>query len=584
MDGFHSAVILILRAVFLIIYVALLLAVWRTVTRSVTPHLTVFGTTRAARFIGLAIATSLHTQAVISLCKGVIWVAGIILLYIVGFQPVNLPITTGLDASLLSVTDYIGSGFQVAQFFLSDLGNKLFKEFDFFVHAQKLEGLIYALAIWIFSGQLLSLFVGIADTADGKQNLLGAFMQSIRTQTAKIVALIAMFLMGVYLTVAAISVIPWLEETEKKDVISSNDFVVGLTGLKISNDKWQQISEFEKTLGKLPFAILQTYLDEVKEKPAYKNLASAEQQQVGQWLSETQSAIDRARDERKNQLLEWRQFQNNVKSRVEDVYKNAVSTYQLSASGIHGSQELAKYAGDISSQMRLTMRALESRLNESQNAISQSEASRQRWAENVQQDLQAKLQMLSQAGELESRRYIRFNVRDSAWALPTGFSIRERLSLPVLGELPAAPLPGTGWGPFSFVSGWLLRTQSFSLATISGMLGVGLLGASASTFIRRRLIEQSGKTTDEDLIAVVIGGFSAALVMFLAVRGGLAIFTDGATAPNPYTLLFACLVAAVFSEDAWKWARHKFQQSTSGQPGGQAVKKNTQTDTDKNKD
>ena len=59
-----------------------------------------------------------------------------------------------------------------------------------------------------------------------------------------------------------------------------------------------------------------------------------------------------------------------------------------------------------------------------------------------------------------------------------------------------------------------------------------------------------------DLPGVVIRGLSAAIVVFLAVEGGLAIFASGMAQPNPYVLLFTCLVGAVFSEDVWDWA-HK---------------------------
>jgi hypothetical protein len=56
-----------------------------------------------------------------------------------------------------------------------------------------------------------------------------------------------------------------------------------------------------------------------------------------------------------------------------------------------------------------------------------------------------------------------------------------------------------------------------------------------------------------DLTAVVIRGVSAAIVVFLAVEGGLAIFSANGGEPNPYVLLLTCLVAAVFSEHIWSW-------------------------------
>jgi hypothetical protein len=43
--------------------------------------------------------------------------------------------------------------------------------------------------------------------------------------------------------------------------------------------------------------------------------------------------------------------------------------------------------------------------------------------------------------------------------------------------------------------------------------------------------------------------------VFLAVVGGLAIFSSGNAEPNPYVLLLTCLIAAVFSETVWVWAQ-----------------------------
>jgi hypothetical protein len=63
-----------------------------------------------------------------------------------------------------------------------------------------------------------------------------------------------------------------------------------------------------------------------------------------------------------------------------------------------------------------------------------------------------------------------------------------------------------------------------------------------------------------NLAGVVIRGLSAAIVVFLAVEGGLAIFSSGSGAPNPYVLLLTCLVASVFSEVVWDWAREKLRE------------------------
>jgi hypothetical protein len=118
------------------------------------------------------------------------------------------------------------------------------------------------------------------------------------------------------------------------------------------------------------------------------------------------------------------------------------------------------------------------------------------------------------------------------------------------------PEAGSSWGPFGKMAHWLLRTKSFALALITGMLGFGLLGASIGAYVRSG--SQQGEGGEGDIARVVIRGLSAAVVLFLAVKGGLAVLTVGEQDPNAYLLFFLCLVGAVYSEDVWRWARGKF--------------------------
>ena len=139
-------------------------------------------------------------------------------------------------------------------------------------------------------------------------------------------------------------------------------------------------------------------------------------------------------------------------------------------------------------------------------------------------------------------------------------------------SIPEKPQIGEGFGIFNVFSGWLLRTESLSLALIVGLFGFGLLGSIGSTFIRKRIKGLADDDDDElilsDLPGVIVNGLSAAIVMFLAVKGAIVVFsTDGSTL-NPYTLFFSCLVASVFSEDVWMWARKKLGGITNPKENG----------------
>ena len=135
-------------------------------------------------------------------------------------------------------------------------------------------------------------------------------------------------------------------------------------------------------------------------------------------------------------------------------------------------------------------------------------------------------------------------------------------------EIPQrSPLGRDRVGPYGAVSSWLLGTESLALAMITGMIGFGLLGAAVSTFILARMegrTRAGGLPSLAELADVVLRGVSAAIVVFLAVMGGLAVFGGENAEPNPYALLFACLVAAVFSENVWLWARKELRLKLPG--------------------
>jgi hypothetical protein len=131
-------------------------------------------------------------------------------------------------------------------------------------------------------------------------------------------------------------------------------------------------------------------------------------------------------------------------------------------------------------------------------------------------------------------------------------------------QMPWVPTPGDELGIFKGIAQWLIKPFSMALVLIVGMLGFGLFGAVISTFVKE------GKTLPDDkkegviindITGVIIRGVSAAIVIFLGVKGGLAIFSSGEGDPNPYALFFTCLVGAVYSERIWEWAKEKLSGS-----------------------
>lgn len=132
---------------------------------------------------------------------------------------------------------------------------------------------------------------------------------------------------------------------------------------------------------------------------------------------------------------------------------------------------------------------------------------------------------------------------------------------PSITDIPAVQPIGFGLGVFSYFANWLLMTRSRDLIIVVGMLGFGILGSAISSFVRNFKIKDDKEFLFTALITIITRGFSAAIVLFLAVEGGISIVASDQVNLNSYVLFFTCFVGAVFSEDAWRWARKQFNEN-----------------------
>jgi len=136
------------------------------------------------------------------------------------------------------------------------------------------------------------------------------------------------------------------------------------------------------------------------------------------------------------------------------------------------------------------------------------------------------------------------------------------------GPEPIEPTPGTDWGWLGRSASWLIKPNAPDLVLLVGMFGFGMLGAAISSFVNiRKKMSQKDPLVD-NLYIVIIRGFSAAIVVFLATKGGIAIVNNGSNNPNPHVLFLACLVGAVYSERIWEWAKKQLALKTdaTGEP------------------
>jgi hypothetical protein len=127
-----------------------------------------------------------------------------------------------------------------------------------------------------------------------------------------------------------------------------------------------------------------------------------------------------------------------------------------------------------------------------------------------------------------------------------------------LPQTPANPTIASGLGAIGRWTSWLIDTERMPVVIIVGLVGFSLLGATVSRAVRVQDDDRPRAAfTLDDLLTVIAGGTTAAVVVFLAAYGGLALLGNSTGDPNAYLVFATCLIAAVYSEDVWTWARRR---------------------------
>jgi hypothetical protein len=127
-----------------------------------------------------------------------------------------------------------------------------------------------------------------------------------------------------------------------------------------------------------------------------------------------------------------------------------------------------------------------------------------------------------------------------------------------LPQTPDSPTIASGLGAIGRWTSWLIDTERMPVVIIVGLVGFSLLGATVSRAVRVQDDDRPRAAfTLDDLLTVIAGGTTAAVVVFLAAYGGLALLGNSTGDPNAYIVFATCLIAAVYSEDVWTWARRR---------------------------
>lgn len=124
--------------------------------------------------------------------------------------------------------------------------------------------------------------------------------------------------------------------------------------------------------------------------------------------------------------------------------------------------------------------------------------------------------------------------------------------------LPPVPSISEGYGIFGWIAGWILKPNNLSFALIVGMIGFGVFGATISHIILETTdATETTEFSSIDYLKLLVRGFSAAIVIYLAAKGGLLIVSGSEASLNSYIIFFFCFVSSVFSEVVWNWVKEK---------------------------
>jgi hypothetical protein len=432
--------------------------------------------------------------------------------------------------------------------------------------------LIIFIAIWAFCVEIIFYVTSLAQANNDKnwmksliKNQASFFSKSTNRSNTAFFAILGL---GLYLSIASIAAIPSLQDTTlAPEKMSVEELKVRLDKSMKDFDQKFPIPE-ANTPSSVPNQSVigseLSFIDELKKtliEISNKKLSP----NVSTNITQINMAASKAISLRELLASNRNQFLRSKREALEAKSDAALTNYEASNFNRKGSRETVNHFLAISSWFDSTLASVERDLKNCDTSISSIDNDFRAWSISAKTMLQESSESSldnfanSSSGYLENlyRQYS----QDCQYGLERSYS---NSPIPVRQSL------GGSLGPFSFVAGWLLGTESLPLTLITGLIGFGLLGSACSSFVRERIDEniKASNTIQpeqnvplvQDLSKVVIIGVSAAVLAFLSVMGGLTIFFASGSSLNPYALLLTCLIAAAFGEDIWKWAHDQLKK------------------------
>jgi len=382
------------------------------------------------------------------------------------------------------------------------------------------------LALWSLLGNIVTGLSTEGPPSGTSRGGVKAFLRMTTSAQRLGAMLTAVFAFGAYLSIAAIVAIPWFHEDKASENLT--------------------IQAFEKTLNDaFPSSVVSTKAS----APATENMDEM-LKQAEQALNDSPSMVSALQTFRKNWTEANEQLTKMpllISDRTETAKKRAIA-------------EFASYTESMNNRERsFFINSAKDAILFQNKQISAAQAECALTLSNVRVTLDISLGVIKTSPPSPSR-----DNQILAPIINAESDIANACSPKSTDDVTFAHLSAkASWGPFGSLANWLLQTKSSAVALITGMIGFGLVGSVLATLIQRRSNVQSASLMVETA-SILVRGFSAAIVVFLAVQGGLGAFSTGESQPNAYVLFFTCLVGAVFSEDVWAWAHKKGLSNLTG--------------------
>ncbi len=407
--------------------------------------------------------------------------------------------------------------------------------------------LILFFALWMVLGRALCAATRRTEPA-WVNDLLDSFRNLSRIVVSQNFVLLVFLVLGLYLGFAALVATISLES---------------VTG----SPEPPAVAQLEETLAAVPVWTVENIDSAVAsiEEDPFKNLEEGlKELDVENWpkdefgrerslVQQIRSTVEANRRDLAQLKGDYGLLMTNAMNSAETARRNVVQDYELNSGYRTGGQEQIRYFDLLNEWYGQQVRGWKEQIAGCENEIGNLQQLYGLWARLADNEIEAVSRTVSGTSGVGPMDWDTYFERQRALD-PLELTATEVLteaegqcqSRVATSGMPQRPPPGSSLGALNAATSWLTQTESQSVATLVGVLGFGLLGSVASTWIQRLMRSTRGRNSPR----LLMQGFLSALVVYLGVQGGLLVFATNST-PNPLALMFVCCLAAVFNEKVW---------------------------------